>query len=422
MTTRQTLTERRMKDLVAENHDGADALVYDDEVQELAVRLRGGSARWYVQKWARGRQRRVALGTWPSIKVELARELAREALVKLARGIDPLEEKRAERAEARGGRVPTLDALNRHLAKINERGRSERHVAELDRVVKLAIGAGVKDLSDPGCAAKAEAWLSKLDISDLTRHRYRAHLIAVGKTALRWWAADVLPREPFLALAGKGAPLPPPPVFTPPECVHLVSDAALARLDDGGPLWAFLLYTGCRFREGAWARWDRIDLDRATFLVIPPTVEERAAGEAVKRDKARTVALQAELIDVLRDWRRADPDGEFVFPAAWRRTMNRHIESVMAFRRHLAAIAIPLNGRRIHSLRHSHACLGIACGEDSLRLRLSMGHAGPEMAAHYAAAAMRWRGVLNDWRGVFKLRDQDEVRRMTDAMAKRVAS
>jgi integrase len=194
----------------------------------------------------------------------------------------------------------------------------------------------------------------------------------------------------------------------------------VARVDDGGPLWAFLLYTGCRYREAAFARWDRIDFDRATFSVIPPTKGERDAGEAVKRGKSRTVTLQPELVGLLRGWR--NDDEEFVFPSVWRTVAQHHRDNVAAFRRQLVALEIPLSSRRIHSLRHAHACLAIASGEDSLRLRLSMGHAGEQMAAHYAAAAMRWRGILNAWRGVFRLRDQAEATRLSTAPAAKAAS
>jgi len=410
-TPRVTLTEARMKALAPPR--GKPVVVYDAKALGLAIRWRpNGKPRWYVVKRAGGRMAWVALGDisdWPTVSVDLARRLAGEALVKLAIGEDPVQAKADRRAKARGGRVPMADALARHLAVLRERGRSGGHVAELERVATAAAAAGVRDLAAPGVASTAAGWLDTLDVSDQTLHRYRAHLIAVGKTAVRWWPADVLPREPFLALTGKGAPMPAPPYFTPAECAALVADDALAREDSGGRLWAFLLYTGCRFREATWARWDRLDLDRATFAVIPPDAAEHAAGSRVKRNKARTVGLQAELLALLRTWPRT-ADG-FLFPTVWRD--QPHVRNVFTFRDHLEAISIPLDGRRIHSLRHAHAVLAVASGEDSLRLRLSMGHAGEAMQSHYASAAMRWRAVLADWRGVFRLRDAEEVARLT---------
>ncbi len=396
------------------------ATYYDAEVQELAVRVTAaGSRTWYVVTWSVGRQRWISLGGFPKVGVDLARELAREALVKLGRKQDPVQEKRDEAAKVKekkaGGKVPLTAALAFHLKDLAKRGRDAKggHVKELDRVVQAAVAAGVKDLADKGVAAKARKWLDDLDVSEPTRHRYRVHLLAVTKTALANWPAEVLPRDPLLALRGKGAALPVPAVFNPAEAVTLVSDKALAL--SGGRLWAFLLLTGCRFKEATWARWDRINLDRATFDVVPPNEVEYAAGARVKRMKPRTVHLGAELVALLTGWKneRGDGAGPFLFSDEWR--TRPHVYNTDAFRAHLAALDIPLSARRIHTLRHTRQTLGLAAGEDSLRLRLSMGHAGEDMGAHYGRLAMRWRGLIANWNGELKLRDPIEAQRVAEA-------
>jgi hypothetical protein len=68
--------------------------------------------------------------------------------------------------------------------------------------------------------------------------------------------------------------------------------------------------------------------------------------------------------------------------------------------------------RHVHTLRHSHVALSVACGVSDLQLRLSVGHGGPEMTKHYANAAMLWRGKLKDWGGRFRLRDPGERARL----------
>lgn len=415
MATHSVLSESRIKFALSVSKPDAEVRLYDAKVPALLLwRRPRGTNRWYVFLRAGGRMRRVPVGdvsTWPTVSVEEARKLAVQIVSDLAKGADPVKAKAEKRALARGGRAPFSDALDRHLANLKKRGCSAPHIAELSRVVKAAIESGIKDLAAPNVATKAATFLDKLDVSDQTRHRYRVHLIAVGKSAVRWYPPEVLPREPFMALSGEGAIMPPPPVFQPNECCSLVSDKALSLIDDGGRLWAFLLYSGCRYKEAAFARWDRLNLDRATFGVIPPSAVEHAAGERVKRNKSRTVSLQSELIDLLRTWHPGEKKGDgFVFPEKWRTQNYRY--TVEDFRRHLVSLEIKLDGRRIHALRHSHACLAIACGEDSLRLRLSMGHAGEEMAEHYASQAMRWRGQLAKWDGVFKLRDPKEVERI----------
>jgi integrase len=430
MSTRHPLTEARMK-AWADTPAEKETRLYDSTVPQLVARRRpGGKPRWYLLARANGKARQVPLGdlnTWPEVPVSAARDLARRALVDLAGAVDPVQERADRREKAaqvrRGGLVPLADATRLHLAKVRERKRDERHSAEIERVMALAVEAGVVDLASPGALASAREWLDDLDVSPVTRNRYRVHLLAVTKTALANYPAEALPRDPFLALRGQGAPLPEPASFTPYEAMRLVSDEALAM--DGGALFAFLLYTGARYKEGAFARWDRINLGRSTYDVIPPNALERAAGFRVKRDKPRTIHLPGELVAVLKAME-PHADGPWLVKSGkWRTRMQW--DNVADFREHLSRLGIPLadaegRGRKIHSLRHTRQTLGLACGEDSLRLRLSMGHAGEEMSAHYARMAMRWRGLLSGWAGELRLRDPGEVARITGEAGKVVAS
>jgi len=130
----------------------------------------------------------------------------------------------------------------------------------------------------------------------------------------------------------------------------------------------------------------------------------------VKRDKGRTVYLQPELVDLLRQWSRLH--GDFLFPSSCQTTNG---DSTLAFRAHLAHLGIPVAGRHIHTLRHAHVSLSVACGVEDMRLRLSVGHGGPEMTRHYANAAILWRGQLGSWTGTFHLRDTAERVRLVPA-------
>ena len=61
----------------------------------------------------------------------------------------------------------------------------------------------------------------------------------------------------------------------------------------------------------------------------------------------------------------------------------------------------------------------MAAGCDSMALRLAMGHAGPEMQAHYAAKSARWRTLLAGWKGGLRLRDPAEADRLRQPIASR---
>ena len=167
----------------------------------------------------------VALGDindWPTVPVEVARRLAAEALGKLAVGENPAKAKAAKRAQARGGKVPFQDAINHVVERMATKGRSERHIAELRRVSEAILAKGVRDLCDPRVGTIAETWIKGQPCGNLTKHRYAAHLKAIGRASLRKYPELV--RDPFLSVEAGTSALPAPALFTLPELIALASD------------------------------------------------------------------------------------------------------------------------------------------------------------------------------------------------------
>jgi integrase len=415
MPTRINLTEKRIKDELAkaEATEGVEVRMYDSEVSNLVLwRRPGGRARWYVFGRRAGAMKRVPVGdinTWPEVPVETARKLARVILVAMSEKKDPVAQRRAERETARGGKFPLSDLLTHVITRMETLGRASRHTNERKRIGEALIEVGVKDLSDPRACAIAEKWINAQECGDLTKHRYGTHVRALGRAALKRYPD--LNRDPFRALEVGSAELPPPAMFTLDALVRLTSDEAMTTW--WGKLFSFLLYTGCRYREGAYARWSRLDTDAAAFSVLPPSQDERAAGEAVKRNRGRSVTLQPELVEILKGWPK--PHGDFIFHDDCR---TKSGDTTQEFRAHLSRLGIPLGDLHIHSLRHAHCTLSVACGVPDMQLRLSVGHGGPAMTSHYANAAMLWRGKLKDWKGTFRLRDSVEVGRVAPTAAK----
>lgn len=70
--------------------------IADGDNLNLVVRA-NGKASWVLDYRLRGVRRPLTLGAWPLVSLKIARELANSARDKVARGIDPLEEKRVER-------------------------------------------------------------------------------------------------------------------------------------------------------------------------------------------------------------------------------------------------------------------------------------------------------------------------------------
>lgn len=93
------LTEELVRELAA-NPGKADLMRPDRKCSGLWFRVRNGQARWYLQ-WRDddGRQRRLTLGKYPSMKLAAARAAAKSKGADVEKGGDPHKEKR-ERREA----------------------------------------------------------------------------------------------------------------------------------------------------------------------------------------------------------------------------------------------------------------------------------------------------------------------------------
>ncbi len=108
---RENLTARRVATLKAPERGQID--YWDTNLPGFGLRVSyGGRRTWIVMYRSGGRKRRLSLGTYPSLQLAGARELAKTAMLKALKGGDPAAEKLA------GQKIETFDALaDRYLEK-----------------------------------------------------------------------------------------------------------------------------------------------------------------------------------------------------------------------------------------------------------------------------------------------------------------
>lgn len=74
---------------------------YDDNLKGFGVRITsGGTKAFFVEKTIKQKLRRITLGRYPALTVEMARKEAQKLLGQIATGLDPLAEKRASVMQA----------------------------------------------------------------------------------------------------------------------------------------------------------------------------------------------------------------------------------------------------------------------------------------------------------------------------------
>ncbi len=99
-------------------------------VTGLQLQITPRGAKWWILRVTVGdRRRKVGLGSYPTVSLAAARQRAREALDKIAAGIDPVEERRAAQAALRAAQSRSLtfdEAVEKFAPKKLAEFRSEK--------------------------------------------------------------------------------------------------------------------------------------------------------------------------------------------------------------------------------------------------------------------------------------------------------
>ena len=93
------LTEKRVAALTPDPDGKRDAFAWDDAIPGFGVRAKPSGAKGFVL-WYRtraGTKRLYTIGSAAAFRVERAREEARELLVQIKKGADPVEERKKAR-------------------------------------------------------------------------------------------------------------------------------------------------------------------------------------------------------------------------------------------------------------------------------------------------------------------------------------
>ena len=283
----------------------------------LQISPNSQSRHWIYRTTIGGKRRHIGLGSFPTVTLAMARELAREDYLNIRNGVDPIEQRKAATsallaAEKRG--LTFANAMEKYLAiKLaefdNEKHRKQWR-ATLDKYAIPALGKMlVADIGLPDVLRILEPiWTDKTETAKRLRGRIEAVLSWAtvaghreGENPARWKGnlSEILPK--------------------PSKVAKVVHQPALA-LDDAAAWFAdlqtrdgmgaraleFLALTASRSGEVRGGTWDEIDLD-AGLWVIP--------AKRMKMSREHRVPLTSEAVILLKGLPRF-AGSDFVFPAA----------------------------------------------------------------------------------------------------------
>jgi integrase len=380
------LTEKRVADL---KPGAKDDFQWDGVLPGFGVRVKRSGAKSFVL-WYRTRanvKRLFTIGPASAYRVEQAREEAREWLVKIKKGADPVQERR----EARRGET-VADLCGRYLEEYARPHKKPSAVKSDTRLIKANV--------EPNMGAKRIAAITSSDVARL-HHAMRLTPYEANRTLA------VLRKMMNLAETWGLRPTNSNPCagvksFREQKRERYLSNDELSRLgsallrsekDGTAPAVAILAIkllalTGCRAGEILSATWDRVDLENGQLRLA-----DAKAG-------ARNVPLGAPavtlLVDAQRDggpWVLPAPQGEgplsyWILEAAWRRIRA----------------SANLAGVRLHDLRHTVGTYAGQAGLNAFLVRDILGHKTLAMTGRYVQ------------------RDANPLRAAADAVSSQIAS
>jgi integrase len=272
-----------------------DVLVFDGEQRGLGVRVTASGSKTYLAQYNwRGQKRRIPLGSCSGVSLAKARDAVRAIMGDVAKGIDPV----AERKKAKAHEALTLAALLSDWQALHLASKRPRYAAEAVRALRNTFA---RHLSLPASNLTRPAVVRALDKLARDGHAaMAARTAAYGGAAYRWAIKrGALSENPFANL----------PVTPAERRERLLADdelAAIWRATEGpGPfsgIVRLLILTGQRREEVAGMTWAELSDDFSTWTL---------PASRAKNGTTHIVPLSAQSQGLLRS---LPQFGELVFP------------------------------------------------------------------------------------------------------------
>jgi integrase len=283
-----------------------------------------GAAGWIFRFTLNGRTRDMGLGTYPTVSLATARELAEKCRLQITNHVDPIEQRHADRAAARQAeararaaeaKTKTFDECTEAYIQANDaKWRSAKHRLQWKRTLaKYAspkIGSLPVSLIDKALVLEVlqPIWYRRPETASRVRGRIRLILdwaramdLRTGENPAAWkgYLDQIFPAREQVR------PTEHRPALPFPELPAFIS-ALRERQEDAAKALEFVILTAARTGEALRAQWDEIDFANKIWSVPLSRMKAR---------KPHRVPLSKPALDVLehmQQWRTND----FVFPGS----------------------------------------------------------------------------------------------------------
>lgn len=271
---------------------------------------------WVLRASASGKRREFGLGSYPDVSLADAKEKAREFKAKIRNGIDPIEERKAQRSALVAEQLRSLTfatAVDRYLdAKLDEYENPKHRQQWRNTLKSYAIPALgkmlVQDITvQDVLRALQPIWHTKTETASRVRGRIEAVLNWATVSGHRSgdnparWAGNLKELLPAPSKIAKETNHPALQIDDVPRWLN-----GLRQMDGMGRYaLEFALLTASRSQEVRGALWEEIDLDNALWII---------PASRMKMSREHRVPLSTAALEFLRQVPRF-AGSEYVFPA-----------------------------------------------------------------------------------------------------------
>lgn len=332
-------------------------IYYDEEVPGFGLRAtRAGNRSFVLNYRARGRERRLTIGTWPTWSATAAREHAKELRRQIDRGEDPLGLKQQLRGE------PTFRDLVEEYLRVE--AKNQKRLAEYERIFRRDALPGWRHIPAADIRRRDVIALieEKAETAPIMANRLFELLRRLFNFAVR---RDILDANPCAQVKKPGSERSKDRVLSKDEIKaswEAFDDPAFS--EQTAAALELILVTAQRPGEVITVAWDEIDLDKG-WWTIP--------AEKSKNGLAHRVPLNKTALEILKSLPRVS---KFVFPSPrGGRPMNRAALALALRRaREREDDSLLVNNFTPHDLRRTAASHMVSAGIERFVISRVLNH------------------------------------------------
>lgn len=275
-----------------------------------------GTRSWILRYQIGGKRRDMGLGSYSDVGLGAARELARSARIKIAQGIDPIDDLRAKRSERGQAQKPQLtfrQAAGEYIERQESVWKSAKHAQQWRNTLDTYASSILADLPLEAItpahvlAVLEPIWHAKTETATRLRSRIELILDAAiarghreGPNPARWKGhLDKLlpaPNKIARAVHHRALPYASVPSFYKQLTLQQGMGALALRL---------VILTAARSGEVRGATWDEVDEASATWTV---------PASRMKAGREHRVPLSPAALELIRQQRQTSTSN-FIFPS-----------------------------------------------------------------------------------------------------------